>query len=267
MTNTRCPERLTRYLEVLLCLPMNMRNPGSIERGEIVLITDWREMLEVEADCRRDYAKRGLNLDDANIGILYEDGIKWHINDAWRIVKPDGTVIRRGWDRIIWKNGVIGKSVIVVPITPDGRVIMVPAYRHLAGRWELELPGGGAMNAKTHRECVKFELLEEAGYTAGEIIPLEPEVDGIPVAFFCPDTSTQVTPLQTFAVRVVEKVDAQPEVGEVFGKAMLFTLAQIKELFTRGYVEHPAFPGVRCYPQDGRNGYGLLLAILRGLIK
>ena len=259
--------RFLKYADVLHKLPPSLRNPGSVECGEIQLVTDPVLMAEIETEWRAEYAKKGLNPDDANIGVIYEDNVKWHLNDAVLVPGPDGTIIRRGWDRIIWKNGVIGKSVIVVPITEDGRVVMVPSYRHTVGRWELELPGGGSMQAKTHEECVRFELLEEAGYTAFEIIPLEPEEEGEPVAFFHVDPSVNVTPIRAYAVRVMQKVDNAPEIGEVFGKAMLFNRRDLKALFTRGYIGHPHFPGVRYYPQDGRNGYGLMLALLNNLIK
>ncbi len=269
MLTTEQERRFQLYFRVMAELPGYMRTPGNFERGEIQLVLNMDEMAKIEKIWRVEFENSGRNPDHANIGILYEDHVKWHLNHAVRVPRPDGTALLRGWDTVVWKNGIgSGKSVIVVPLTPDGRVVMVPAYRHTAGRWELELPGGGSMIASSHRECVKFELLEEAGYTAGEIIPLEAEEgDGTPVAYFCPDPSTQVTPVRAFAVRVVGKTEAKPEIGEVFGKAMLFSRAQLATLFTRGYADHPTLPGVRCYPQDGRNGYGLLMAIFLGLIR
>lgn len=260
-------QRFQRYFNILAVLPEYLRTPGSLARGEIEIVTDPAEMAKIEDAWRAEYLKKGLNPNDANIGVIYEDNVKWHLNDAVRIPAADGKTVTRGWDRVVWKNGVLGKSVIVVPITSDGRVVMVPAHRHTAGRWELELPGGGSMQAASHVECVRFELLEEAGYTAGEIVPLEAEENGRPVAFFCVDPSVNVTPIRAYAVRVVKKVEAEPEIGEVFGKALLFSRAQLGALFERGYANHPTLPGVRCYPQDGRNGYGLMLALLRGLIR
>jgi 8-oxo-dGTP pyrophosphatase MutT (NUDIX family) len=260
-------ERFRKYFEVLALLPEVLRTPGSAERGEIQYVTDPAMMGEIEDAWRAEFQKKGLNPDHANIGIVYEDAVKWHLNDPVIVPAPGGGTVKRGWDRIAWKNGVIGKSIVVVPITPDGRVVMVPAYRHTAGRWELELPGGGSLQAKTHRECVKFELLEEAGYTAREIIPLEAEENGEPVAFFNVDPSVNVTPIRAYAVKVGKKVENAPEVGEVFGKAMLLNRAQLRDVFSRGYIAHPTLSGVRCYPQDGRNGYGLMLALLRDLIK
>lgn len=260
--------RFNRYLAVWNLLPDQMRTIGNAEHGEICIVLDPEEMAEIEETWQKEFLLAGLNPDDARIGLIYEDRVKWHLNDAVRITAPDGSVVRRGWDRIIWKNGIVGKSAVVVPITPDGRVVMVPAYRHPVGRWELELPGGGSTKAATHVEAVKFELLEEAGYTAGKIMPMEAEgPNGEALGFFHTDPSTSVTPQRVYAVMVDKKTETAPELGEVFGRAMLFSRSDLEALFHRGYVNHPTLPGVRCYPQDGRNGYGLLMAILKGLIK
>jgi 8-oxo-dGTP pyrophosphatase MutT (NUDIX family) len=62
--------------------------------------------------------------------------------------------------------------VNVVPITPDGRVVMVRQYRHGAGQVTLETPGGLVDPGETPAAAAERELLEETGYAADELVPL-----------------------------------------------------------------------------------------------
>jgi 8-oxo-dGTP pyrophosphatase MutT (NUDIX family) len=62
--------------------------------------------------------------------------------------------------------------VNVVPITPDGHVVMVRQYRHGAGQLTLETPGGLIDPGETPAEAAARELLEETGYAADEIVSL-----------------------------------------------------------------------------------------------
>lgn len=58
----------------------------------------------------------------------------------------------------------------VIPVTKDGKIIMVRQYRNAIDRETLEIPAG-AFNSKEElgEECVRRELEEETGYQAGKI--------------------------------------------------------------------------------------------------
>ena len=62
-------------------------------------------------------------------------------------------------------------GVLVVPITDDGKAVMVEQYRHGIGEVTLEFPGGGAKNGDKE-DAVHRELLEETGYTVESLSPL-----------------------------------------------------------------------------------------------
>lgn len=62
--------------------------------------------------------------------------------------------------------------VNIVPITPDGCVVMVRQYRHGSREITLETPGGLIDPGETPVEAAARELLEETGYAAGEWVPL-----------------------------------------------------------------------------------------------
>jgi 8-oxo-dGTP pyrophosphatase MutT (NUDIX family) len=60
----------------------------------------------------------------------------------------------------------------IVPITPEGNVVMVRQYRHGADRITLETPGGLVDSGETPVEAAAREMLEETGYRASEIASL-----------------------------------------------------------------------------------------------
>ena len=60
-------------------------------------------------------------------------------------------------------------AVGIVPVLPDGRVVMVRQYRYAAGKELLEIPAGTLEPDEPPLECARRELIEETGYEAGEM--------------------------------------------------------------------------------------------------
>jgi ADP-ribose pyrophosphatase len=63
-------------------------------------------------------------------------------------------------------------AVGVVPLLPNGDVVLVRQYRYPVGEVTLELPAGKLDAGEDIRACVERELREETGYTAKKITPL-----------------------------------------------------------------------------------------------
>jgi ADP-ribose pyrophosphatase len=61
---------------------------------------------------------------------------------------------------------VIG-SAMMIPILPDGKIILVNQYRYLLDRESWEFPCGSVKPGATYEETARHELAEETGYTAG----------------------------------------------------------------------------------------------------
>jgi len=53
--------------------------------------------------------------------------------------------------------------VNVIPVTPDGKIVMIKQYRHGSKEVTLEIPGG-LVDEHDPREAAERELLEETGY-------------------------------------------------------------------------------------------------------
>jgi ADP-ribose pyrophosphatase len=60
-------------------------------------------------------------------------------------------------------------SVFVVPVTKEGRVVLLRSYRYNVDDWVWELPAGGVgdKGERSLEEAARDELREEAGYTGG----------------------------------------------------------------------------------------------------
>ncbi len=65
-----------------------------------------------------------------------------------------------------------GDWVNVIPVTPEGKVVLIRQYRH--GREEIcvEIPGGMVDDGESPATAAQRELLEETGYAPEQIIYL-----------------------------------------------------------------------------------------------
>ncbi|MBN8685551.1 MAG: NUDIX hydrolase [Chitinophagales bacterium] len=57
-----------------------------------------------------------------------------------------------------------------LPVTEEGKIIMIRQYRHAAGEVCIEIPGGCVDDTDaSNEEAIRRELLEETGYTFSQI--------------------------------------------------------------------------------------------------
>ena len=60
----------------------------------------------------------------------------------------------------------------VLPVLPDGRVLLIRQFRPAIGEMIYEIPAGRLEPGESARECAGRELMEEVGYSAAQIVPL-----------------------------------------------------------------------------------------------
>lgn len=74
------------------------------------------------------------------------------------VITPEGNVVR--WDYVDHKG-----AAAVVPITDDGKILMVRQYRNALDRYTLEIPAGGLkIPDEPTKEAALRELEEETGF-------------------------------------------------------------------------------------------------------
>lgn len=121
------------------------------------------EAAELAAQAQRDH---GLPEEYGEVGVVYEDPYMKLVKDAVRFASGKlGTYIRAA----VANNG---EPVVVLPVTPDGRIVVARQFRHASREWHWEAPRGygepdtdGAANAAR-------ELREELGVDAREVMLL-----------------------------------------------------------------------------------------------
>ncbi|MBB3392867.1 8-oxo-dGTP pyrophosphatase MutT (NUDIX family) [Rhizobium sp. BK275] len=102
------------------------------------------------------------------------------MDDGWKVLETR-TILQDRWlnlraDDCLTPDGVTISPyyvmsypdwVNIVAITPDDRLLLVRQYRHAAGRFFLEIPGGGLDERDVDSEkAARRELEEETGYIA-----------------------------------------------------------------------------------------------------
>ena len=63
-------------------------------------------------------------------------------------------------------------SVVLIPTTDRGDIVLVRQYRHAIGRWAWELPAGSLQSGEDPRAAAVRECHEEIGVIPGELEPL-----------------------------------------------------------------------------------------------
>jgi 8-oxo-dGTP pyrophosphatase MutT (NUDIX family) len=87
-------------------------------------------------------------------------------------------------------------SVVLIPVTDDGRLLLVRQYRHAVGRFLWELPAGSLESGEDPEAAASRECQEELGLIPGRIERLQTL---FPTPGFCTEAMTyfQVNDLRT----------------------------------------------------------------------
>ncbi len=95
--------------------------------------------------------------------VSQEQVYKGHLLDVRRdqVTLPDGQLASR--EHIVHPG-----AVMVVPLLPDGRIIVVRQWRHPLARAMLEFPAGKIDAGEPPWQCAIRELAEETGYSAAQ---------------------------------------------------------------------------------------------------
>ncbi len=122
-------------------------------------------------------------------------------------------------------------SVVLVPVTGEGKLLLVRQYRHAAGRFLWELPAGSLETGEDPDAAAARECQEEIG-----LVPtaLERLLTLYPTPGFCTETMTyyRATGLRPPGPGDPEAHQDEDESIEVGA----FSVAQIREMVERGDI-------------------------------
>lgn len=118
-------------------------------------------------------------------------------------------------------------AVAIIPILPDGRVVMVRQYRYAAGKTLLEIPAGTMELDESSLMCAYRELREETGYEAGEM-------EKVLSCFMAPGYSSEV--IHFYVARNLREVGGDQEQDEDISVER-YDLKKILEMIRENTVE------------------------------
>lgn len=114
----------------------------------------------------------------------------------------------------------------VVPITDDGRVILVSQYRHAAGTELLEIPAGTLKPGESPEACAIRELREETG---GIAVKLE----YLTTIYPSPGYSNEA--INLFVAKIGERVEQKTEPDEDI-KVLTLSMDEAVKLIKEGKI-------------------------------
>lgn len=134
-----------------------------------------------------------------------------------RVVEPGGIAVRRD---IVTHNG----SVVLLPVFPEGRILLVRQYRHAVGRFLWELVAGRIEPGEAPLVAARRELLEETGYTARRYRKL---LDVFPTPGFVSER------MVIYSVEGLHPGESRPEADEQI-TSRKFTLRRLERMMRSG---------------------------------
>ncbi len=146
----------------------------------------------------------------------------------------EGPVFGVRRDRVIEPGGVRATrdvvthcgSVVLLPILPDRRILLVRQYRHAVGQYLWELVAGRIEPGEAPLAAARRELVEETGYTARRFRKL---LDLFPTPGFVAEK------MAIFAATGLTAGRAQPESDERI-VARTFSLHRLEGMIRRGWL-------------------------------
>jgi ADP-ribose pyrophosphatase len=159
----RRADRLAAYDRLREQRPHLFTNPP---QAAYAILFDRADQDRVADEAAARLRVRGIPEEYGDIGVVYEDDYLGVVRDAVRFRSGRlGAYVRT-------VSAEPGQAAAVLPVLPDGRLVLVRHFRHASRRWHWEIPRGFAEPGADPADNALRELREELGLTADEVLPL-----------------------------------------------------------------------------------------------
>ncbi|MEU8231554.1 NUDIX hydrolase [Actinoplanes sp. NPDC048967] len=156
----RRAQRLARYDELRAERPQLFVNPPD---AAYEIVFDQAGQNRVADESAAKLRAVGKPEEYGDIGVIYEDSFVIGVRDAVRF--RDG---RMGpYIRVL--GAVAGTGAAVMPVLPDGRIVLIRHFRHDPRSWRWEIPRGFAEPGADGVTTAGRELTEELGVPVGQV--------------------------------------------------------------------------------------------------
>lgn len=153
--------------------------------------------------------------------LVYEGHIVDFYEDTVKV--PNGNIVK--WDFIKHKG-----AAAVVPVLPDGRILMVKQFRNALDRETLEIPAGGRNSIdEPYIECSHRELEEETGYKC-ELSDMEFLISIRTTVAFCDER------IDVFVAKNLQKSSQNLDEDE-FINVYPYTTKQLSDMIYEGKIQ------------------------------
>lgn len=201
-----------KYLDLVAQYPHLVSPRGDATKGEIEILIDPEKMQEIEKNTGRD------------VGVQKQDAYWIWVNDACRF--PNG---KEGvYGRILWVGSLYSPqpAVAVMPILPDGRIVLNCNFRHATRSWEIELPRGLVNKGESLEVAAQREALEETGM----VLDCVWELGRAPT-----DVGSMSLLLPVFAAKVLSQGPREQEDSEAIEEILALSQEEIQVAFEQGF--------------------------------
>lgn len=145
-----------------------------------------------------------------------------------KVVQLEKVFLRTPARKIIIRELICHRgAAVVIPVLPDGRIVMVYQHRIATDGWILEFPAGTLEKNENPKACAHRETIEETGFRPGK---LEKLIDFYPA----PGISTER--MHIYLATDLRPAKSKLEADE-FLKVRLVSVSDLAKKITRGTMK------------------------------
>lgn len=243
--------RHTRYLELLAAAPIPR---GDWRQGEIEHVPEPERFIPLEERLMERYRSRGMPEQFGCVGVMHED--EWFVIFRHPVLYPpkQGDVpIDAGHISAVYRGESLGqRSLFLLLLLPDGRLLLNLTYRRPSGTWKLEGQGRITRIGETLDTALSACVEVETGAVICSVTPL---------GFIASDRGLVGPPVPLFLVGITKPM--KPIADPTIAAQIHLSPVELDQAFLKGSFTHEG----RTYVcDDSYTAFALYQARLRGLI-